>query len=599
MAEMTEEPNLAPYGTALTKRLVVPQAEDQLYRRYTTDSEHHFVTFIDYMGGDQMIERVATAGHGITIFKEKPEQVDFFKHLITQSILTPFKSVIFRFHIQSSIADALHIVYDSRASVNEYSGRYSVMIDTAFTPSVEYLASRMQIEDSQNGGVDSTANRKRAEQAHDLIQTHRATNYERYAFLVSDDVALARELARTPLELNNDTAFFWKIDLYSLVRFIQEKRAFVGNKTNPLHSYLDRFEAIARAVAPLAADVLFRGQGKELALSQPDSDSIIDPTPLPPAWQPQLTKRLVVPEAEEILFTPQPYLEHGAIQLTDYMGGDVTPAETARISYGAGTTRVSQDKHLIRYLLRHRHTTPFEHPEFSVEGKVPVFVDPRQAGRHRTLDSHCFMGQTLVGSDYFLPAERELKFQDRLNRQGRGEMLPESLQRRALDSLEESFKAQLDLASMLRHLGVDEDIIQGTKGVGFYTFQYRTGDLHNWLHFLGLRLDAHAQEEIRAYAQICAGFLERLFPTTYQGFQDYFIQAVTFTRQELEFLSERIGLAFKDFDLDNPQAYPHVFSTPVRKKDEQSAQQRTFNRIGNELRAKLQYLLKFRKEDLD
>ena len=592
MPRITEDPNLTPYGVELTKRFVVPGAEDELYRRYVTDVENHFVTFIDYMGGDGMIERVATAGHGVSIFAEHPEQMDFFRHLIAKSIFTPFKSVIFRLHVQSSIADALHMVYHPQSSVNEYSGRYSVMIDTAFTPSVEYLASRAQ-------SVVHTDDRKLAEQIRELIRSHRATNYERYTALISDDIDLARELARTPLELNNDTAFFWKIDLYSLVRFVQEKRGLIGNTTNSLHPYLDRFESIARTTAPLAAAALFSNQGKDLTLSQPNSDSIIDPTPLPAGWCPQLTKRLVVPEAEATLFTPQPYLDHGAIQLTDYMGGDLTPAETARISYGAGTQRVSQDRHLIRYLLRHRHTTPFEHPEFSVEGKVPVFVDPRQAGRHRTLDSHCFMGKTLVGSDYFLPDKSELKFQNRLNRQGRGESLPESLRRRVLGSLEESYRAQLELVSRLRELGVDEDIVQGAKGVGFYTFQYRTGDLHNWLHFLGLRLDAHAQEEIRAYAQICATLLERLFPTTHEGFQDYFVKGVTFTQQELEVLSGLVGSALKDFDFDDPNAYPRTFSMPARREDEASTKQRAFNRVGDELRSKLRYLLELRKGNQD
>jgi thymidylate synthase (FAD) len=209
------------------------------------------------------------------------------------------------------------------------------------------------------------------------------------------------------------------------------------------------------------------------------------------------------------------------------------------------------------------------------------------------------MGKTLVGSDYFLPDKSELKSQNRLNRQGRGETLPESLRHRVLGSLEESYRAQLALASRLRELGVDEDIVQGTKGVGFYTFQYRTGDLHNWLHFLGLRLDAHAQEEIRAYAQICASFLERLFPTTHEAFQDYFLKGVTFTQQELEFLSGLVGSALTEFDFDDPNAYPRAFSMRARREDEASTKQRAFNRVGDELRSKLRYLLESGKENQD
>lgn len=558
-----------PYGQSTTKRLVVPAAEKALYTEHKAGTSH-FVQLVDYMGGDQMIERVATAGHGRTIFPENPPLTDFLKHLNAKAIYQPFKSVHFKFRIQSSIRDALHIVYDQRASVNEYSGRYSEMIDTAFIPSVGYLKKRMK-------GVIEEDKEELAKKAHELLATNRQDNFRAYKEML-DTYDLARELARTPLEVDNDTTFIWKIDLLSLVNFIQEKRA-LKTKDSSLHAYLDIFEQIARELAPLGTEALM-SESSELNLTYPTDDEVIDNTPLPPTWEAQETRRVTVPALESILFVKQDYLEDGGVQVIDYMGDDKGPVDSARISYGKGTKKVSEDQGLLRYLQRHKHTTPFECIELAVEGKTPVFVDPRQARRHRTLDAECFMGEVLVGSQYFVPSTDQLKFQDRRNRQGRGEDLEEQDKTTVQRIIREQYEKTAAMIQKARALGVDEETLRGRKGVGFYTFMWRTGDMHNWLHFLSLRMHSHAQKEIRDYANIVAEFVKRQSPTTFDALRDYRLEAVSFQGFDKPLLAALMP-DLSTVNLDNLAVYEHLgLLTPTRK----------LKREGTELKQKLEAL---------
>lgn len=561
-----------PYGRSVTKRLVVPEVEDKLYKKFTINSDTNFVVLVDYVGGDSMVERVATAGHGSRIFPENPNRRDLIQHLRAKSIFSPFKSCQLKFHIQSSIADALHIVYDHRVSVNEYSGRYSIMVDSAFIPTTEYLVNRMESQ-----AMD------KAQKARELMLSNREANYKRYQTLVDKDVDLARELARTPLEINNDTTYFWKINLYSLVSLIKEKRALLP-KNHTLQKYLDILENVARCLAPEATEALF-GEGKEIQLTYPKDEDVIDKTPMPSFWSPQETIRLIVPELEEILFVKQPYLEHGSIQVVDYMGDDRGPVESARISYGIGTKRLTEDTKLLKYLFRHRHTTPFEHVELAVEGKVPIFVDPRQADRHRTLASECFMGEVLAGSEFFVPSRDQLRQQDRKNRQGRGNELNEELKDSTLVSMRTSYESQTKLVNELRELGIPEDIIRGMKSVGFYTYRWRTGDLHNWAHFLSLRMDAHSQKEIRDYAKICAEFIKKQSPSTFEALKEYRMNAMFFIEQDLPLLSKLVKFGMKKEQLDDINFYKSLDFTFVNKKGET-----VVSREGKELKSKLEKL---------
>ncbi len=575
-----------PYGISVTKRLVVPAAEQLLYQPHSTFGEEQ-ITLVDYMGGDKEVERVATAGHMSTIFPEQPDPADFLEHLAANGITVPFKAVQLKFSIQCSIADALHIVYAKAASVNEYSGRYSVLLDSSFLPTAEYLMARMR-------GVPTSLAADKAKNAADLIAEGRTANYEAYQQLVSADIDLARELARAPVELNNDTKFFWKIELDDLQEFISRKRLLKGRHgPQTLYAYLDFMEEAAKAVAPDSWVGLHDGW-RELRLTMPKAEEIIDPLPLPAPWKAEETRRVTVPALEELLYVPQPYLEHGKVQAVSYMGDNSGPAESARISYGSGTKRLQEDRHLLRYLRRHQHTTPFEHVEVAVEGKTPLFIDPRQAGRHRTLDHHCFMGEILLGSQYFIPPASELKYQDRKNRQGRGKELDEELKSVVLESLSQSYERENKLTVQLRERQVNEEDIQRTKGVGFYTFIWRTGDLHNWCHFLGLRLDAHAQKEIRDYAEICAKAVQAVSPDTVEALRDYQLDALRFSSRELPALAklldtDKIGTIIDDL------GFYQQHKLVTTRNDAEGKEIKLLNREGEELQQKLRRLLALRE----
>ncbi len=581
-SEMTEQQQKEnPYGISTTKRLVVPAAESLLFQKEFIAGEGH-ITLVDYMGGDAMVERVATAGHGRSVFSRHLDLHDFFSYLRFKRIDQPFKSAQLKFQIQAPLAVALHLVYEAAASTNEYSGRYSIMIESSFLPTAEYLAARMH-------GLDHQKAIEHAKQAQELIADVRKQNYAAYAQLVSQGIDLTRELARIPLELNNDTKFFWKIDLYALVDLMKKKKALRARRDDDLIvTYIDLLKEAAYAVAPEATQALFTS-GKPLTLTMPRDEEVIDSTPLPPSWKPQQTRRSTTPELEALLFERIPYHDHGAVQAVDYMGDDNSPVESARVSYGAGTRRVLEDKHLIRYLIRHRHTTPSEHAELAVEGKVPVFVDPRQAGRHRTLDHHCFMGETLLGSEVFLPSSDQLRYQDRKNRQGRGDELDEELKPAVMQSLQESFARQKTLIETLRSYHVAEEDIRNVKGVGYYTFNWRTGDLHNWMHFLGLRLEGHTQKETHDLARIYAKFLTALAPTTMQALQDYHINAIPFTALELPLLAQALNLTPEQ--VENLDTYRSVGLT-MKTKDGREQ----LNREGVELQQKLRKLLEKRKQ---
>ncbi|MFH1174488.1 MAG: FAD-dependent thymidylate synthase [archaeon] len=479
----------------LTKRLTVAAAEDALFTEYRTHTSG-FVKLIDYMGGDALIERVATAGYGRDIFPEHPSSQEFFAHLQAKAIRTPFQSTQLKFHIQSSIEDALEMVYERTGSVNEYSGRYSLLLKTAHVPKnlLPHIASIKKIQD------------------------------DTYEWFVSEDVDLARELARLPVGTMNDTMFFWKMDLYNLTSFIKQKRA-----QGKIPVYLQHFEHLARRVAPEATAALL-SEGKNMMLTYPE-DSIIDAPLRPAAWSAQQTRRQVVPALENVLYLPQQYLDKGAIQAVEYLGSDVGPAEAARMSYGRGTKKASDDKNLIRYLYRHRHTSPFEHNELAVESKTPLFVDPRQAGRHRTLEYCCFMEKQFVGRDYYVPAEEQLRKQSMTNRQGRDRGLDNALpvQERLQDSCEQT----LAIVDALRKERKSEDELRKLKGVAFYTYNYRTGDMKNWLHFLSLRLDSHAQWEIQEYARAVEGVMQQFSPLIMDAFREYGRESVHFTDTEL------------------------------------------------------------------
>jgi thymidylate synthase (FAD) len=245
------------------------------------------------------------------------------------------------------------------------------------------------------------------------------------------------------------------------------------------------------------------------------------------------TRRATVPALEEILFTPLPVLDHGFVRVIDYMGDDAAVVQAARVSYGKGTKRVSEDKGLIQYLMRHRHTTPFEMCEIKYHVKLPIFV-ARQWIRHRTANVNEYSARySILDNEFYLPAPEHLAVQSSSNRQGRGEALPPDEAQRVLDLLrEDAARSYRDYAFMLnedesgevvdeKRSGLARELARMNLSLNFYTQWYWKTDLHNLLNFLSLRADAHAQYEIRVYADAMIDTLERWVPMTAEAFRQY------------------------------------------------------------------------------
>ena len=245
------------------------------------------------------------------------------------------------------------------------------------------------------------------------------------------------------------------------------------------------------------------------------------------------TRRATVPALEEILYTAMPVLDHGFIRVIDYMGDDAAVVQAARVSYGKGTKKVSEDRGLIQYLMRHRHTTPFEMCEIKYHVKLPIFV-ARQWIRHRTANVNEYSARySILDNEFYVPASDQLAAQSKSNRQGRGDVLTGKEAQRVLTLLrEDSERAYRDYAEMLNtdeagavidpeRQGLARELARMNLSLNFYTQWYWKTDLFNLLNFLSLRGDAHAQYEIRVYADAMMSTLERWVPLTAEAFRQY------------------------------------------------------------------------------
>ena len=249
------------------------------------------------------------------------------------------------------------------------------------------------------------------------------------------------------------------------------------------------------------------------------------------------TRRATVAALEEMLYEPVPVLDHGFIRVVDYMGDDAAIVQAARVSYGRGTRKVSEDRGLINYLMRHRHTTPFEMCEIKYHVKLPIFV-ARQWIRHRTANVNEYSGRySILDNEFYIPAPEHLAAQATTNRQGRGTILEGAVAQHVLDLLrEDAERAYRGYAQLLNEdaagtpidptrLGLARELARMNLSLNFYTQWYWKTDLHNLLHFLSLRADAHAQYEIRAYAEAMLGTLARWVPMTHAAFLEYRMNA--------------------------------------------------------------------------
>lgn len=263
------------------------------------------------------------------------------------------------------------------------------------------------------------------------------------------------------------------------------------------------------------------------------------------------TKRPTIPAAEEILGGYFPVLDHGFVSLVDYMGSDEDVERAARVSYGFGTRKVSATRGLVRYLRRHRHTTPSEMVEFKFHCAMPMFV-ARQWIRHRTASVNELSARySLMPLLFYTPQPEQFELQSRSNKQGREGGAPEEVYREAVRRWEGLRADAGEGYSWLLEEDVAREIARIDLPVSMYTQWYWKIDLHNLLHFLTLRVDPRAQWEIQQFARVIAAMVKRVAPLSYEAWVDYDLAAEPVTRVEREILSRLVtssdaGLAARD-----------------------------------------------------
>ena len=254
--------------------------------------------------------------------------------------------------------------------------------------------------------------------------------------------------------------------------------------------------------------------------------------------QKNTTKRVTSPELEKILYEAIPILDHGFIRVVDYMGDDSSIVQSARVSYGKGTKKVSTDSGLIKYLMRHRHSTPFEMCEIKYHVKLPIFV-ARQWIRHRTANVNEYSARySILDKEFYLPSKENLAAQSTSNRQGRGKVINGKQADNILEILKKDAEQTYNnYETMLNerydgttideeNQGLARELARMNLTLNTYTQWYWKTDLLNLLNFLSLRADSHAQYEIRAYAQAMTETLKKWVPITFEAFMDYRVGAM-------------------------------------------------------------------------
>jgi thymidylate synthase (FAD) len=245
------------------------------------------------------------------------------------------------------------------------------------------------------------------------------------------------------------------------------------------------------------------------------------------------TKRVTAPELEKVLYEAIPILDHGFIRVVDYMGDDTSIVQAARVSYGKGTKKVSTDSGLIKYLMRHWHSTPFEMCEIKYHVKLPIFI-ARQWIRHRTANVNEYSARySILDKEFYLPAPEHLAAQSKINRQGRGDVLDGEKAKQVLDLLKgDAEQTYNNYETMLNErydgtvveenqVGLARELARMNLTLNTYTQWYWKTDLLNLMNFLRLRADHHAQYEIRAYADAMLDTVKKWVPITYEAFMDY------------------------------------------------------------------------------
>lgn len=259
----------------------------------------------------------------------------------------------------------------------------------------------------------------------------------------------------------------------------------------------------------------------------------------------QVTARATAPGMEAWLHREIPVLDHGFIRVVDYMGNDAAIVQAARVSYGQGTKTARDDAGLIRYLMRHWHSTPFEMCEIKLHVKLPMFV-ARQWIRHRTANVNEYSARySILDREFYIPQPEHLAAQSRMNNQGRGAVLEGDEAARVLETLRDDAGTAYDhyeaMLSQENQQGLARELARMNLPANVYTQWYWKVDLHNLFHFLRLRADPHAQYEIRAYAEALCDVARDWVPAAWAAFEDYRLNAVQFSGKGMDVLRRMLN----------------------------------------------------------
>ena len=260
------------------------------------------------------------------------------------------------------------------------------------------------------------------------------------------------------------------------------------------------------------------------------------------------TARVTAPELEAVLYKPIEVLDHGFIRVIDYMGDDSSIVQSARVSYGKGTKKISNDKGLIKYLMRHRHSTPFEMCEIKFHIKLPIFI-ARQWIRHRTANVNEYSARySILDKEFYIPSAENLAAQSAINNQGRGDALTDDEASNVIQILKKDAEQTYSNYETLLNESSEGNIIDESKSgiarelarmnltLNTYTQWYWKIDLNNLLHFLALRADDQAQYEIRVYADAMLDIVKKWVPLTYEAFEDYRIGGTELSAKEVNLM---------------------------------------------------------------
>ena len=265
------------------------------------------------------------------------------------------------------------------------------------------------------------------------------------------------------------------------------------------------------------------------------------------------TKRVTAPELEKVLYEAIPILDHGFIRVIDYMGDDTSIVQAARVSYGKGTKKVSTDSGLIKYLMRHWHSTPFEMCEIKYHIKLPIFI-ARQWIRHRTANVNEYSARySILDKEFYLPNNENLAAQSQINRQGRGEILEGEQAKKVLEMLKKDAEQTYGNYEIMLNerydgttinkdtTGLARELARMNLTLNTYTQWYWKTDLLNLMNFLRLRADEHAQYEIRAYAKVMLDTVKKWVPITYDAFLDYRVGGTEVSKKGKEIIKKLIN----------------------------------------------------------